>query len=60
MFVQVKYQLRSRGRSVLVLCLAALLAGCARAGRRIFIQSSVDPVPDTSIKTNLTLLKSLL
>lgn len=28
MFVQVKYQLRSRGRSVLVLCIAALLAAC--------------------------------
>lgn len=27
-FVQVKYQLRSRGRSVLVLCIAALLAAC--------------------------------
>ena len=28
MFVQVKYQLRSRGRSVLVLCIAALLVAC--------------------------------
>lgn len=28
MFVQVKYQLRSRGRSVPVLCIAALLAAC--------------------------------
>lgn len=28
MFEQVKYQLRSRGRSVLVLCIAALLAAC--------------------------------
>lgn len=53
MFVQVKYQLRSRGRSVLVLCIAALLAACMAfyvgniGVNKAALQSLSDSVPVT-------------
>ena len=53
MFVQVKYQLRSRGRSVLVLCIAALLAMCMAfyvgniGASEAALQSLSDSVPVT-------------
>lgn len=53
MFVQVKYQLRSRGRSVLVLCIAALLAACMAfyvgniGMNKAALQSLSDSVPVT-------------
>lgn len=53
MFVQVKYQLRSRGRSVLVLCVAALLAACMAfyvgniGVNKAALQSLSDSVPVT-------------
>ena len=53
MFVQVKYQLRSRGRSVLVLCIAALLAACMAFSvgnigvNKAALQSLSDSVPVT-------------
>lgn len=53
MFVQVKYQLRSRGRSVLVLCIAALLAACMAfyvgniGVNKATLQSLSDSVPVT-------------
>lgn len=53
MFVQVKYQLRSRGRSVLVLCIAALLAACMAfyvgniGENKAALQSLSDSVPVT-------------
>lgn len=53
MFVQVKYQLRSRGRSVLVLCIAALLAACMAfyvgniGVNKAVLQSLSDSVPVT-------------
>lgn len=53
MFVQVKYQLRSRGRSVLVLCIAALLAACMAfyveniGVSKAALQSLSDSVPVT-------------
>lgn len=53
MFVQVKYQLRSRGRSVLVLCVAALLAACMAfyvgniGVNKAALQSFSDSVPVT-------------
>lgn len=53
MFVQVKYQLRSRGRSVLVLCIAALLAACMAfyvgniGVNKVALQSLSDSVPVT-------------
>ena len=53
MFVQVKYQLRSRGRSVLVLCIAALLAACIAfyvgniGVNKAALQSLSDSVPVT-------------
>lgn len=52
-FVQVKYQLRSRGRSVLVLCIAALLAACMAfyvgniGVNKAALQSLSDSVPVT-------------
>lgn len=53
MVVQVKYQLRSRGRSVLVLCIAALLAACMAfyvgniGVNKAALQSLSDSVPVT-------------
>lgn len=53
MSVQVKYQLRSRGRSVLVLCIAALLAACMAfyvgniGVNKAALQSLSDSVPVT-------------
>ena len=53
MFVQVKYQLRSRERSVLVLCIAALLAACMAfyvgniGVNKAALQSLSDSVPVT-------------
>ena len=53
MFVQVKYQLRSCGRSVLVLCIAALLAACMAfyvgniGVNKAALQSLSDSVPVT-------------
>ena len=53
MFEQVKYQLRSRGRSVLVLCIAALLAACMAfyvgniGVNKAALQSLSDSVPVT-------------
>lgn len=53
MFVQVKYQLRIRGRSVLVLCIAALLAACMAfyvgniGVNKAALQSLSDSVPVT-------------
>ena len=53
MFVQVKYQLRSRGRSVLILCIAALLAACMAfyvgniGVNKAALQSLSDSVPVT-------------
>lgn len=53
MFVQVKYQLRNRGRSVLVLCIAALLAACMAfyvgniGVNKAALQSLSDSVPVT-------------
>lgn len=53
MFVQVKYQLRSRGRSVLILCIAALLAACMAfyvgniGASEAALQSLSDSVPVT-------------
>lgn len=53
MFVQMKYQLRSRGRSVLVLCIAALLAACMAfyvgniGVNKAALQSLSDSVPVT-------------
>lgn len=53
MFVQVKYQLRSRGRSVLVLCIAVLLAACMAfyvgniGVNKAALQSLSDSVPVT-------------
>lgn len=53
MLVQVKYQLRSRGRSVLVLCIAALLAACMAfyvgniGVNKAALQSLSDSVPVT-------------
>lgn len=53
MFVQVKYQLRSRGRSVPVLCIAALLAACMAfyvgniGVNKAALQSLSDSVPVT-------------
>lgn len=53
MFVQVKYQLRSRGRSVLVLCITALLAACMAfyvgniGVNKAALQSLSDSVPVT-------------
>lgn len=52
-FVQVKYQLRSRGRSVPVLCIAALLAACMAfyvgniGVNKAALQSLSDSVPVT-------------
>ena len=53
MFVQVKYQLRNRGRSVLVLCIVALLAMCMAfyvgniGVNKAALQSLSDSVPVT-------------
>ena len=53
MFVQVKYQLRSRGRSVLILCIAALLTLCMAfyvgniGASEAALQSLSDSVPVT-------------
>ena len=53
MFVQVKYQLRIRGRSVLGLCIAALLAACMAfyvgtiGVNKAALQSLSDSVPVT-------------
>lgn len=58
MFVQVKYQLRSRGRSVLVLCIAALLAACMAfydgniGVNKAALQSLSDSVPVDSALTS--------